>query len=50
VGIVIADLQPGHFGAADAGGVKQFEDGAVAQAEGAVNIGKARAGGRSLPG
>ena len=31
--IVIAVIEFGHFGAPDAGGVEEFEDGAVAQAE-----------------
>jgi hypothetical protein len=40
VGIVVANLQTCHFGAADAGGVEEFEHGAVAQAEGAGDIGQ----------
>ena len=33
-GIVVAMVEIGHLGAADAGGVEEFEHGAVAQAEG----------------
>ena len=40
VGIVVADLQPSHLGAADAGGVEEFEDGAVAEAERAAGVGQ----------
>ena len=39
VGIVVAVVEIGHFGAADAGGVEEFEYGAVAQAEGIGGIG-----------
>ena len=38
-GIVVAVVEVGHFGAADAGGVEEFEDGAVAQAEGVGGVG-----------
>ena len=38
-GIVVAVIEVGHFGAADAGGVEEFEDGAVAQAEGIGGVG-----------
>jgi hypothetical protein len=32
-------VEVGHFGAADAGGVEEFQDGAVAQAEGIGGVG-----------
>ena len=37
-GVVVAVVEIGHFAAADAGGVEEFEDGAVAQAEGVGGI------------
>ena len=39
-GIEVALVELGHFAAADAGGVEEFEDGAVAQAEGIVGVRK----------
>ena len=39
VRVVIAMVEVGQFGAADAGGVEEFEDGAVAQAEGIGGVG-----------
>ena len=39
VGIVVAVVELGHFAAANAGGVEEFEDGAVAQAEGVGGVG-----------
>ncbi len=36
--VVVGAVQAGEFGAADAGGVEEFEDGAVAQAEGVGGI------------
>ena len=38
-GIVVAVVELGHLGAADAGGVEEFEDGAVAQTEGIGCVG-----------
>ena len=38
-GIVVADVELAEFGAADAGGVEEFEHGAVAQAEGICGVG-----------
>ena len=37
-GVVVAVVEIGHFAAADAGGVEEFEDSAVAQAEGVGRI------------
>ena len=39
VGIVVAVVELGHFAPANAGGVEEFEDGAVAQAEGIGGVG-----------
>ena len=39
-GIVVAGIELGHFGSADAGGVEEFEDGAVAQAHGIGGVGQ----------
>jgi hypothetical protein len=38
-GIVVAMVELGHFGSPDTGGVEEFEDGAVAQAEGIGGVG-----------
>jgi len=38
-GVVVAVVEIGHFTAPDAGGVEEFEDGAVAQAEGIGGVG-----------
>jgi hypothetical protein len=38
-GIVVAVVEVGHFAAADAGGVEEFEHGAVAQTEGIGGVG-----------
>ena len=40
VRIVVAEVEAGHFGAADAGGVEEFEDRAVAQAEAVAGVGR----------
>ena len=39
-GIVVAEVELAELGAADAGGVEQFEHGAIAQAEGIVDVGE----------
>jgi hypothetical protein len=39
-GVEVAEVEVGHFGAADAGGVEEFEDGAIAQAKRAGEIGE----------
>jgi len=39
-GVVIAVIEFGHFGAADAGGVEEFKDCAVAQAERVGRVGQ----------
>ena len=38
-GVIVADVELAEFGAADAGGVDEFEHGAVAQAEGTGGVG-----------
>ncbi len=38
-GIVVAVVEVGHFAAPDAGSIEEFEDGAVAQAEGIGGVG-----------
>ena len=38
-GLIVAVIEVGHFSAPDAGGVKEFEHGAVAQAEGIGRVG-----------